>query len=122
MRKGHIIGGLVVFGIGLFLLYLNSAVVAEFMKGIVQPTLILLGLLCLAAAIFGRNDFKKINAVAAVIFLVIGLYGLYDEYYAVLDFFSGFIPIFLIVGGMISLVCGIKKLTLIPIKPAIEGR
>jgi len=111
MRKGHIIGGLVVFAIGLFLLYLNSAVVAEFMKGIVQPTLILLGLLCLAAAIFGRNDFKKINAVAAVIFLVIGLYGLYDEYYAVLDFFSGFIPIFLIVGGMISLVCGIKKLT-----------
>lgn len=111
MRKGHIIGGLIVFGIGLFLLYLNSAVVAEFIKGIMQPILILLGLLCLTAAIFAENEFKKINAAAAVIFLVIGLFGLYDEYYAVLDFFSGFIPVFLIVCGMISLVYGFKKLT-----------
>ncbi len=108
MRKGQIIGGLTVFGIGLFLLYLNSAIVAEFIKGIVQPIFILLGLLCLAAAIFAGNDFKKINAVAAVLFLAVGLYGLWDEYYAVLDFVSGFTPVFFIVCGTISLDYGIK--------------
>jgi ABC-type proline/glycine betaine transport system permease subunit len=108
MRKGHIIGGLTVFGIGLFLLYLNSAIVAEFIKGLVQPVLILLGLICLAAAIFARNDFKKINGVAAVIFLAVGLYGLWDEYYAVLDFVSGFTPVLFIVCGTISLVYGVK--------------
>ncbi len=108
MRKGHIILGLTVFGIGLFLLYLNSAIVAEFIKGLVQPVLILLGLLCLAAALFARDDFKKINAVAAVLFLAVGIYGLWDEYYAVLDFVSGLTPLLFLVCGTICLVYGIK--------------
>ena len=110
MRKEHIIGGLVVFGIGLFLLYLNSVFVAEFIKGIVQPALILIGLFCLAAAILGGEELKIINAIAALVFLAVGLYGLYDEFYSVLDFFKGFIPVFLIILGAVSLVHGIKTL------------
>ena len=111
MRKNHIIAGLIVFGIGLFLAYLNSAIVAEFVKGMAQPVFILIGLFFLAATVFGKKEFIKFNAAPGVLFLCIGLYGLYDEYYATLDFFSGFLPVFLIVAGVISLVYGVKKLT-----------
>ncbi|HUV49755.1 MAG TPA: hypothetical protein VMW78_01870 [Anaerolineae bacterium] len=110
MRKAHIIGGQIVFGLGLFLLYLNSTFVVEFIKGAIQPIIILLGLLCLAVGVLGKTGFKKINLAAAAIFLILGLYGLYDEYYAVADFFNGFFPVLLIIAGVISIVHGIKKL------------
>lgn len=37
-------------------------------------------------------------------------FGLYDEYYAVIDFFHGFIPLLLFVTGIIAVVYGIKEL------------
>ena len=111
MRKNHIIGGLIVFGLGLFLLYLYSPYVVEFMKGVLQPVLILIGLVALAAGIFGSNDFKKVNFVVAAVFLFLGLYGLYDEYYAVMDMFYGVMPPLLIVAGLVSVAHGIRKLT-----------
>ena len=111
MRKNHIIGGLIVFGSGLFLLYLNSAIVANFMKGLAQPIFLLLGALFLAAALFGKKEFKKIHAAAGAILTVIGLYGLYDEWYSTLDFITGVSPIILIVAGVISLVYGIRKVS-----------
>ena len=111
MRKNHIIGGLIVFALGLFLLYLFSPYVVELIKGAIQPALILIGLIALAAAILGDNDFKKINFIVAAVFLLLGLYGLYDEYYAVMDFFYGLLPPLLIVVGLVSVFHGIKKLT-----------
>ncbi|NVM23462.1 MAG: hypothetical protein HWN68_16985 [Desulfobacterales bacterium] len=111
MRKNHIIGGLIVFGFGLFLFYLYSPYIVEFMKGVLQPILILIGLVALAAGIFGKKTFKKVNFIVAAIFLFLGLYGLYDEYYAVVDFFNGLIPPLLIVLGLVSVVHGIRRLT-----------
>ncbi len=111
MRKNHIIGGLIVFGLGLFLVYLYSPYIVEFIKGAVQPALVLFGLVALAAGIFGSKTFKKINFIVAAIFLFIGLYGLYDEYYAVVDFFNGILPPLLIVLGLVSVVHGIRNLT-----------
>ena len=110
MRKNHIIGGLIVFGLGLFLLYLYSPYMVEFLKGAMQPILILFGLVALAAGIFGDKNFKKVNFVVAAVFLFLGLYGLYDEYYTVVDFFNGLIPPLLVVIGLVSVVHGIRKL------------
>ncbi len=110
MRIGHIIGGLVVFSLGLFLAYLNSAVVVVFFKGAVQPATILLGFVALIAALLGRVEFRTINSILAGVFLIVGFYGLYDEYYAVLDFCYGFLPFFLLITGVVSLTYGIKKL------------
>ena len=111
MRKNHIIGGLTTFSAGLFLLYFFSPYVVELIKGATQPTLVLIGLLAMAAALFGNKEFKKINMMVSAIFLVLGLYGLYDEYYAVVDFFYGLIPPLLVVAGLVSIFHGIKKLT-----------
>ncbi len=111
MRKNHVIGGLIVFGLGLFLVYLYSPYIVEFIKGALQPILILFGLVALAAGIFGNKTFMKMNFIVAAVFLFLGLYGLYDEYYAVADFFSGVIPPLLIVVGLVSVVHGIRKLT-----------
>ena len=111
MRRNHVIGGLVVFGVGLFLLYLFSPYVVEFFKGSLQPVLIVIGLTALAGAILGNNEFKRINLILAVLFLLLGLYGLYDEYYAVMDFFSGMLPPLLVIAGLVSIFHGIKKLS-----------
>jgi fumarate reductase subunit C len=83
----------------------------EFIKGAIQPILILIGLVALAAGIFGNNTHRRVNFIVAAIFLFLGLYGLYDEYYAVVDFFNGLIPPLLIVLGLVSVVHGIRKLT-----------
>lgn len=109
MRIGHIIGGQIVFAIGLFLLYLNSAIVAGFMKGLAQPILLLLGIFFVVAAIFGKEVFRKINAVVGVLFMGVGAYGLYDEWYPTLDFITGGSPIFFIVAGVILLACGVAR-------------
>lgn len=110
MRLAHIIGGQILFGLGLFLVYLNSAVVVEVFKGAIQPVIILLGLLAFAAAVFGKKELRKINAAVAGVFIVLGIFGLYDEYYAVVDFLHGFIPLFLFATGIVAVISGIKQL------------
>jgi tetrahydromethanopterin S-methyltransferase subunit C len=110
MRKNHITGGLIVFGVGLFFAYANSVYVVEFIKGAIQPITLFIGIVAIAAEIFGKNAVKRINYALGTVFLIIGLYGLYDEYYAVLDFFYGFIPLFLLITGTIGIVHGINQL------------
>ncbi len=109
MRWNHIIGGQIIFGLGLFSIYCYSPQVVEVFKGAIQPLIIALGLTALAAAFFGKQSARKFNAPAAGLFLALGGYGLYDEYYAVLDFFNGFIPLLLLVIGVVAVVCGIRK-------------
>lgn len=110
LRKGHAISGCIIFGIGLFFCYVNSVYVVEFFKGLVQPLTILIGLTALAAAILGKKQFAKFNYGVAIVSLIVGSYGLYDEYYAVLDFFYGFMPLALLFGGIVAVVHGVKKL------------
>ena len=110
MRLSHIIGGQILFGVGIFLFYLNSAVAVEIFKGGIQPVIILLGLLAFTATIFGKKSSRKINAFLAGILMILGIYGLYDEYYAVIDFFHGIIPLFLFATGIIAVIYGIKQL------------
>ncbi len=110
IRKGHIIGGLIVFSTGLFSTYLNSAMVVEFIKGIIQPITILLGLTALMSALLGKKKFRTVNSIMAGLLLVVGGYGIYDEYYAVLDFFYGFFPLFFVCLGTVAIIYGMTKL------------
>jgi len=110
MRKNHVIGGVVVFSAGLFLCYHYSPYVVEVIKGAMQPILILAGLVALAAGILGNRDLRKTNFIMAALLLILGLYGFYDEYYAVIDFFYGLMPPLLVFAGIISIVYGVKKL------------
>lgn len=111
MRRNHIVGGLIVFSVGLFLLYYLSPYVVEVLKGAMTPALIAIGLTAMGAAILGNKDFKKMNLLVAVVFLLLGLYGLYDEYYAVMDFLYGMMPPLLVIAGLVSVFHGVKKLT-----------
>lgn len=111
MRKNHIIGGLIVFSVGLFLIYLNIPFVVQFFKGILQPLFILIGAVAAAAAFLNSHKLRNINFCVAAAFLFIGLYGLYDEYYTVVDFFYGLYPPLFIISGMISVFHGIRKMT-----------
>ena len=110
MRKNHVIGGVVVFSAGLFLCYHYSPYVVEVIKGAMQPILILAGLVALAAGILGNRDLRKTNFILASLLLILGLYGLYDEYYAVIDFFYGLMPPLLVCAGIVSIVYGVRKL------------
>ena len=111
MRPKHIIGGLVVFALGLYLLLENILYSVEFIKGAAQPFLILIGLGAGATAIFrGGQTNRTANIIIAIICLLLGGYGIYDEYYATMDFFHGLFPPVLIAAGIICLVHGISGL------------
>jgi uncharacterized membrane protein YccC len=110
MRKNHIIGGLIVFSLGLFLVYLNIPFVVQFFKGMLQPLFILIGATAGIAAFLGNRKMRNFNLGVAVVFLFVGLYGLYDEYYTVVDFFHGLFPPLFTVAGLLSVIHGIRKL------------
>jgi len=111
MRPKHVVGGLIIFGIGLFMTYANILYVIEFIKGGLQPLFILIGVVAAAAAVFrGSTLSRKINVVVAIIFLFLGGYGFYDEYYATMDFLNGIFPPALIIAGLASLSSGISRL------------
>ncbi|VEN74099.1 Magnetosome protein MamI-2 [Candidatus Desulfarcum epimagneticum] len=110
-RPRHIIGGVVVFAAGLFLGLNNMLYVVEFIKGALQPVFIIMGLTAAAAIFLNKeNSLRWLNAVIALVFLPLGVYGVYDEYYATMDFINGFLPILLVVVGLVALAHGIKQI------------
>ena len=110
IRPKHVAGGLVIFGLGLFLTLLNSLYVVEFTKGLAQPIFLLIGLTSLAAALFNTpKALRKINLGVGVVFTAIGCYGVYDEYYATMDFLRGILPLLLIGGGVVVLLHGLTQ-------------
>jgi len=111
MRYKHIVGGLLLFGVGLFHAYMWSPLVVECFKGAVQPITIAIGLLALLCVLFDKTRHKKTNLVVAVVFLAVGGYGLYDEYIAVKDFIFGAGPIALVIFGLMAVAHGVKNLT-----------
>jgi hypothetical protein len=111
IKPKHIVAGLTLFAIGLFLLFENILYCVEFIKGGAQPVLIFIGLAAAAAAVFPRNKTNRtFNILLAIITLMVGGYGTYDEYYATMDFLNGIFPLLLIVIGFIALTHGIARL------------
>lgn len=111
IKPKHIITGLSLFAVGLFLFLQNILYCVEFIKGGAQPILITIGLAAAAASIFPSNKtHRTFNILAAIIFLLVGGYGVYDEYYATMDFLNGLFPPLLVGVGLIALTHGIARL------------
>ena len=110
IRPKHIIGGIILFAVGLFYGLNNMHYVVEFIKGSAQPVLIIIGLTAIAAAIKnGRSSLRWMNFSIGFVLLPLGIYGIYDEYYATMDFINGILPISMVVGGLIALIYGIGQ-------------
>jgi len=108
IRPKHIIGGIILFAVGLFYGLNNMLYVVEFIKGAAQPGLIIIGLTAIVAAIKNpRNSLRWMNLLIGFLFLPLGIYGLYDEYYATMDFINGILPILMVFGGLVALIHGI---------------
>lgn len=111
MKPKHIIVGLSVFAVGLFLFLQNILYCVEFIKGGTQPILLTIGLAAAAAAVFPSNKTNRtFNIIVAVIFLMVGGYGVYDEYYATMDFLNGLFPPLMVAIGFVSLTHGVARL------------
>ena len=47
-----------------------------------------------------------LNIILGLFFIALGIWGLFDEYYYVADFFKGGLPIMLMVSGLIATLAG----------------
>jgi len=109
MRAGHIAGGAVALGLGLYGIYDEYFVTVEFLKGALQPMLALGGLIAILAGLLNFKP-RATHVGLGLLLLGIGIYGFYDEYFAVLDFFKGAVPLALLGVGMVSVVAGVRQL------------
>jgi hypothetical protein len=109
MKNWHVTIGAISLALGVYGIYDEYFVVVEFIKGSLQPLTALVGLICILAGLFSYQP--RIKHVAFGLLLVgIGIYGFFDEYFAVLDFFKGALPPALLLVGMVSVVAGVKNL------------
>ena len=108
-RKWHALGGATALGLGVYGVYDEYFVVVEFIKGIIQPILVLAGLTAILAGLLSTR-LKAGHVVVGLLMLAVGAYGFIDEYYATLDFFKGVVPPLLLIIGMVSVVSGVKQL------------
>lgn len=109
MRITHIILGAIALSLGIFGLYDEYFVAVEFIKGSMQPACAVIGIISIQAGLL-RDKPKLGHVIFGVVLLGLGIYGFFDEYYAVLDFFKGAVPPFLLLIGLIAVVSGVKQL------------
>ena len=57
-----------------------------------------------------------LNIILGLFFIALGIWGLFDEYYYVADFFKGGLPIMLMASGLIAALAGF-----IPLKEKEES-
>jgi small neutral amino acid transporter SnatA (MarC family) len=113
MRTTHILAGTAAFGLGLAGIYDEYFVVIEFIKGLMQPATAALGLVAVIAGMSRRKrDGSPTTAqiVFGLAMLALAVYGFYDEFFAVMDFFKGSVPLLMIGGGLVAVFSGINKL------------
>ncbi|MBF0205487.1 MAG: hypothetical protein HQK53_01225 [Oligoflexia bacterium] len=84
--------------------------VVDLIKGAVQPLTFLVAFLLIFIGLQKEGIFKNILLGSGVVVLVIGMYGLYDEWYAFIDMMKGVFPIFCLGFGALFLITGINKL------------
>lgn len=109
MRSAHVCGGALAFALGLLGIYDEYFVVVEFLKGMLQPATAALGLL---AVLSGMGRFRPSTAhiVAGLVLMAVSVYGFYDEYYAVIDFLKGALPLGMVGSGSIAVASGVRRL------------
>lgn len=109
MRGGLVFGGAVALGLGVFGVYDEYFVFVEFMKGSIQPATVFGGLVAILAGLLARKR-RLGHVIVGLALLSIGIYGFFDESFAVLDFFKGAIPPSLLGAGVVCVVTGVKQL------------
>ncbi len=113
MRAAHIIAGTAAFGLGLAGIYDEYFVVIEFIKGLMQPATAAIGLVAVIAGMSHRkrNGWPTTSQIVfGLAMLALAVYGFYDEFFAVMDFFKGSVPLLMIGGGLIAVWSGISRL------------
>ena len=96
-------------GLGILGVYDEYFTVIEFLKGFLQPLFALVGIVAIMAGLL-TTRLKWGHVVLGVVLLGLGIFGFFDEYYAVLDFLKGSVPLLLLLAGMVSVVAGVKQL------------
>lgn len=109
MRRWLIPAGAVALGVGIFGVYDEYFVFVEFLKGSMQPGAAFAGLVAILAGLFSRRQ-RLGQVILGVALLGIGIYGYFDEYFAVLDFIKGAVPPVLLLAGITAVVTGVKRL------------
>ena len=83
--------------------------VLDFLTGIANVGLLGIAGLLFFFAVF-REKYRKINYAAGGVFVLVGAYGLYDEWQAFADLFYGVLPFVCILVGALSLASGLRQL------------
>jgi len=109
MRPAHIALGAIAFGLGLLGVYDEYFVVVEFLKGALQPATAFIGLVAVIAGM-ARLRPKAGHIVFGLVLLALSIYGFYDEYYAVLDFLKGAVPVAMVGVGCVAVASGVNRL------------
>jgi hypothetical protein len=103
-------------GLGLAGIYDEYFVVVEFLKGFSQPLTALVGLIAVISGVSKRKrpdrrlGSSTVHIVFGLALLGLAVYGFYDNYYAVMDFLKGSMPILLIGVGTVAVFSGINRL------------
>ena len=109
MQPAHMVAGTLAFGLGLLGIYDESFVVIEFLKGFMQPATAVVGLIAVIAGAC-RTRPRPGHIGAGLVLLGLAVYGFYDEYYAVLDFLKGSVPLAMVGAGSVAVMSGIHRL------------
>ncbi|MBF0360266.1 MAG: hypothetical protein HQK49_04605 [Oligoflexia bacterium] len=109
-RKFHLVFGLALLFLGLYGVYDEIFNVVDLIKGAIQPVTIFAGGFLLFLGMQHDGKMKNLFLGGGAATLVIGLYGLYDEWYTFIDMVMGILPLFCILAGGLSLIAGIKRL------------
>ncbi|MGK5088469.1 hypothetical protein WDW86_12995 [Bdellovibrionota bacterium FG-2] len=59
--------------------------------------------------VMGMSLKRKVHLIVGIVALVLGVYGVYDEYFNVIDFLKGASPLIFIAVGVVALVAGLTK-------------
>jgi len=110
MRILFLVGGAIALGLGIFGVFDEYFTVVEFIKGFMQPLLVIVGLVAILAGLLGVK-LRIGHIVFGVVLLGLGIYGFFDEYYASLDFLKGSVPLAMLLVGITAVVAGVRKLT-----------
>ncbi|MBF0106077.1 MAG: hypothetical protein HQM16_12210 [Deltaproteobacteria bacterium] len=108
-RKFHLVFGIIMLALGLYGIYDESMNTVDCLIGIIQPLMVVAGLVVIFVGIYKSEHKKPLVAIGVALFIV-GLYGLYDEWYTIVDFVLGLYPPLIIIGGAFALVVGVRKL------------
>ncbi|MBF0299456.1 MAG: hypothetical protein HQK51_12095 [Oligoflexia bacterium] len=112
-RRFHLFFGLILLFLGIYGAYDEIFNVVDFIKGAMQPATLLAGAFILFLGLKRKDDggiTKNALMGTGAVILLVGFYGLYDEWYSFIDMVMGAFPLACIAFGTLSLIVGINKL------------